>query len=201
MKKTSLVIAVIMLATFFSVKATTIIIQAIGTTSANEGFSPEVANANCGDTIRWVLVSGTHTTASTSVPPGATTWASGNITTSGYIYVVTVAGTYNYTCHPANGGHMNASIVVQCTSDIPSLSDLGSQVVYPNPSNGKLIVDIKDNSECSFVVYNSVSEKMFESRLSGPVTETDVNLPNGIYYYQLHSESNLIGKGKLVIQK
>lgn len=201
MKKTSLVIAIIMFATFFSVKATTIIIQAIGTTSANEEFSPEVANANCGDTIRWVLVSGTHTTASTSVPPGAATWASGNITPSGYIYVVTVAGTYNYTCHPSTGGHMNASIVVQCTSDIPSLTDLGNQVVYPNPSNGKLIVDVKDNSDCSFVVYNSLSEKIFESRLSGPVTETDLNLPNGIYYYQLHSESNLIGKGKLVIQK
>ncbi len=201
MKKTSLIIAIIMFATFFSVKATTIIIQAFGTTSANEGFSPEVANANCGDTIRWVLVSGTHTTASTSVPPGAATWASGNITPSGYIYVVTVAGTYNYTCHPSSGGHMNASIVVQCTSNIPSLSDLASQVVYPNPSNGKLIVDVKDNSDCSFVVYNSVSEKIFESRLTGPVTETDLNLPNGIYYYQLHSESNLIGKGKLVIQK
>ena len=88
MKKTFTIIAISILFTVCNASATTVIIQAIGTTSVNEGFSPQIANAVCGDTIRWVLVSGTHTTASTSIPSGASSWTSNNISISGYIYVV-----------------------------------------------------------------------------------------------------------------
>ena len=181
MRKTFIVIAITILATVFHVQANTIIIEAMGTTSATEQFSPEVATANCGDTIRWVLVSGVHTTASTSVPTGAATWASGNITTSGFIYVVTQAGTYNYTCHPANGGHMDASIVVQCTSNITSLSGQNNYSIFPNPSQGKLAIDLKEESECSFVIYNSVGEKVFSNRISSSLSETDLNIPS-VYF-------------------
>ena len=148
MKKTTTLFLVLMFITFLTVRGTTVIIQAIGTTSANELFSPQVANANCGDTIRWLLVSGTHTTASTTIPSGALSWASGNITTSGFIYVVTMAGTYNYTCHPVNGGHMEASIVVTCTSGIPTVTSANFPSIFPNPSTGKIIVDSKDAQEC-----------------------------------------------------
>lgn len=201
MKKTSTLLTILFFGALLNVNATTITIQAIGTTSANEQFSPQVANANCGDTIRWVLVSGTHTTASTSVPLGAASWASGNLTAFGFTYVVTVAGTYNYTCHPASGGHMNASIVVQCTTGIPSISDSESHAVFPNPSTGKLTVDIKDAANCSFEIYNSIGKKVYQYQLENPISETYLNIPNGIYFYELRSETNLIGKGKLVIQK
>lgn len=200
MKKTITIIAVAIVFAFCKVNATTIIIQAIGTTAANEGFSPQAANAVCGDTIRWVLVSGTHTTASTTIPSGASPWTSGNITVSGYTYVVTVAGTYNYTCHPASGGHMDASIVVTCATGVPSLSKENVSTVFPNPSNGKLTVDIKDNSNCSFEIYNVTGARIFQSQITNSITETDIYIPNGIYYYELKSETKLIGKGNLVIQ-
>ena len=73
-----------------SVHATIRIINAQGTNSATNAFVPNVCNAVVGDTIKWVLISGTHTTASTSVPGGAAPWAEANITGSGFIYVVTV---------------------------------------------------------------------------------------------------------------
>ncbi len=200
MRKT---ITFISLAILFAVchsNATTITIQAIGTTSANEEFSPQVANAVCGDTIRWVLVSGTHTTASTTIPSGATSWASNNISVSGYIYVVNVAGTYNYTCHPATGGHMDASIVVTCATEIPSLSNATKPIVFPNPANGKLMIDIKDDTNCSFEIYNMIGELIFKSQIKNPITEAEINVPNGIYYYELKKETKLIGNGNLVIQ-
>lgn len=200
MKKTFTIIAISILFTVCNASATTVIIQAIGTTSVNEGFSPQIANAVCGDTIRWVLVSGTHTTASTSIPSGASSWTSNNISISGYIYVVTEAGTYNYTCHPATGGHMDASIVVTCTTDIPNLPHSNLSNVFPNPSNGKLTVDIKDGSNCSFEIYNVVGRIIFQSQLTNNITEVDINIPNGIYYYELKSETKIIGKGKLAIQ-
>ncbi len=200
MKKLITIIALAILLAVFKVNATTITIQAIGTTSANEEFSPQVANAVCGDTIRWVLVSGTHTTASTTIPPGATSWTSNNITTSGYIYVVTVAGTYNYTCHPQNGGHMNASIVVTCTNDISTLSEKSSFSVFPNPSTGKFTINIKENTNSLFEIYNVFGERIFQSTVANSITETELKVPNGIYFYKLKSETKLIGKGTLVIQ-
>jgi plastocyanin len=200
MKKLITIITLSIFSMVFNANATTIIIQAMGTSTATDAFSPQVANAVCGDTIRWVLVSGTHTTASTTIPAGATPWASPNITLSGYIYVVTIPGTYNYTCHPQNGGHMDASIVVTCTNDIPSLTDKNNAAVFPSPSNGKLTVELKELTNCLFHIYNVTGERIFQSSIHSAITETEINVPDGIYYYELKSETKLIGKGTLVIQ-
>ena len=70
---------------------------------SNFQFSPATINANVGDTIQWVWVSGFHTTTSTAVPDGATAWDA-PIQGSGqtFSYKLTVAGTYSYLCsvHP-----------------------------------------------------------------------------------------------------
>ena len=198
-------IFVLAIATLFSIvnaNATTVIIQAIGTSSATDVFSPQTANAVCGDTIRWVLVSGTHTTASTNIPSGATPWTSGNITASGYIYVVTVEGNYNYTCHPATGGHMNASIVVTCGTSVPAINNKNFNAVYPNPSNGKITISLNSAAYGLLEIYNVAGEKIFQSQLTNPVTEEDLSLPDGIYFYELKSEKqSVIGKGNLILQK
>ncbi|HSD63531.1 MAG TPA: T9SS type A sorting domain-containing protein [Ignavibacteriaceae bacterium] len=66
---------------------------------ADFAFTPSSFDAAVGDTILWTLVSGTHTTTSTSVPAGAPTW---NHSFSGigdsFSYIVTVEGVYEYHC-------------------------------------------------------------------------------------------------------
>ncbi len=70
---------------------------------SNFEFSVISFDAAVGDTITWTLVSGTHTTTSTSVPVGAATW---DYTFTGvgdsFSYVITVPGIYEYLCsfHP-----------------------------------------------------------------------------------------------------
>jgi hypothetical protein len=70
---------------------------------ANYAFTPASFDAAVGDTVVWTLSSGTHTTTSTSVPAGATSW---DYTFSGigdsFSYVITVEGVYEYHCafHP-----------------------------------------------------------------------------------------------------
>jgi plastocyanin len=71
----------------------------------NFSFSPtNLPNVAVGDTIRWVWVSGTHTTTSTTIPFGATSWDH-PITSSNtfFEYKVTVAGDYDYKCTPHEG--------------------------------------------------------------------------------------------------
>ncbi|PKP15868.1 MAG: hypothetical protein CVU06_15750, partial [Bacteroidetes bacterium HGW-Bacteroidetes-22] len=77
----------------------------------NFSFSPaSITNVQVGDTIRWVWVSGTHTTTSSSIPAGASTWDS-PITSSvtSYEYRVMNAGVYNYVCTPHAAGGMVGS--------------------------------------------------------------------------------------------
>lgn len=66
-------------------------------------FSVVSFDAVIGDTVKWTLVSGTHTTTSTSVPSGAATWDySFTGVGDSFIYVIAIAGIYEYHCsfHP-----------------------------------------------------------------------------------------------------
>lgn len=68
---------------------------------SNFQFSPKRVNALVGDTILWVYKIGFHTTTSTGIPVGATPWDSPmDANTTRFSYVVSVPGTYNYTCLP-----------------------------------------------------------------------------------------------------
>lgn len=62
-------------------------------------FSPNSVNAHIGDTVKFIWSSGTHTTTSTTVPTGAATWdAPLNASSTTFIYIISVAGSYNYKC-------------------------------------------------------------------------------------------------------
>lgn len=179
--------------------ATIVTIQAIGTNSATDKFSPSVANAVCGDTIKWVLVSGTHTTASTTIPTGATSWTSPNITANGYLYVVTVAGTYNYTCHPSSGGHMPGSIVVTCSAGLSGFNNDFISTSYPNPFSDKMVIETPPADMIS--IYNMVGEKTKIFLLTNGQTKVEIDtgeLPVGVYFYSIFKEGIIIETRKLV---
>ncbi|MEP6596586.1 MAG: T9SS type A sorting domain-containing protein [Ginsengibacter sp.] len=83
---------------------------------ANFQFSvTDIPNVVVGDVIKWVWVSGTHTTTSTAVPAGAGTWDAGiSAGSSSFQYTVTIPGTYSYMCsiHPSMTATFTASNVV-----------------------------------------------------------------------------------------
>ncbi len=83
-------------------------------TVQNYSFTPSTFNINLGDSVKWVWVSGQHTTTSTTIPSGATTWNHNiNSSSTSFLYVPNKVGTYNYHCaiHPTM---MIASFVVNC---------------------------------------------------------------------------------------
>ena len=77
--------------------------ETINVDVADFAFTPADVVCSVGDTIIWTESSGMHTTSSTSVPPGASTW---DYTFVGigdtYTYVIEVPGDYTYQCnnHP-----------------------------------------------------------------------------------------------------
>lgn len=77
---------------------------------SNFQFSPKTLNVVVGDVVKWVWVTGSHTTTSTTIPAGAATWdkpMSSSSTT--FSYTVTVEGTYSYKCTPHAGLGMTGS--------------------------------------------------------------------------------------------
>lgn len=84
-------------------------------------FSPSVIDSvYVGDTIKWMRVSGSHTTTcdpanepATSLPPGAATWdaplSAGSPT---FMYIPSVTGHYHYVCSPHQGAGMQGDFTV-----------------------------------------------------------------------------------------
>lgn len=88
----------------------------------NYYFNPSSLNVTVGDTIKWQWVNGTHTTTSSSIPPGAATWDQPiSSTFQVYEYKVTVAGTYNYVCTPHVAMGMIASFVANNPANLTVL--------------------------------------------------------------------------------
>lgn len=178
--------------------AAVVIITAV-TSGSNQYFTPSVANAVCGDTIKWVLGSGVHTTASTTIPGGAIPWTSGNLTTSGFTYVVTVSGTYNYTCHPATGGHMPAKIVVTCANGVPSIDRNYLSFAYPIPFYSS--VTIESTNADMIILYNILGNKIKSVLLGHGQTKVEVDaaeLTKGIYFYSIIKEGVIVETRKLM---
>jgi plastocyanin len=84
-----------------SLWATTHVVQFGG--SVGFAYSPSSFSAKVGDTVKWEGAFSAHPLSSTSVPATAQTWSVS--TGSSFVYVIKVAGTYNYQCdlHFAGG--------------------------------------------------------------------------------------------------
>lgn len=121
-----------------SSKATIHIVQV-----SNFQFSPaSVSDVIVGDTMRWIWVSGSHTTTDdpaiqpvTSLPAGAPTWnAPINASSTTFDYKVIVAGVYNYLCIP-HSADMRASFTAS-----NGVFPIKLSLFAVTASNGKAIV-------------------------------------------------------------
>lgn len=163
-------------------------------------FSPATVNALCGDTVGWILGSGSHTTTSTTIPACATAWnAPINATSPVYAIAVLCTGTYNYVCTPH--GFTGMIIVTgTCASGVAvSVSNNYFSAAYPNPFSSKLTFE---NSEADMIaLYNVVGEKIKIIIFQHGQTKVEVNaadLREGIYFYAIMKEGVVIETRKIV---
>jgi uncharacterized repeat protein (TIGR03803 family) len=90
---------------------------------------------------------------------------------------------------------------------VDNMSSTGSAIkVYPNPSNGVFTLQSSVVSRQLIVeVYNILGEKVYSDSYQPIANGYQLSLssqPNGIYLYRIISENgNLVGEGKLVIQR
>lgn len=179
---------------------------------ANFSFSPSTFSIESGDTIRWIWVSGTHTTTSTSVPAGATAWDHPMTSANPeFDLKLTVVGTYNYHCsiHPTL---MSGTITVLSGSGLSDIKTNSFNVkTYPIP--------FKENLTISFTTPERIATKIYIYDITGKVVkiladmefekgnhilnwdgknEDGDTVNHGIYFYMI--ECNGISKvsGKII---
>jgi plastocyanin len=164
-------------------KATTHTIQV-----ADFSFTPSsIPNVHLGDTVKWVWMSGTHTTTSTSVPTGAATWNQSMTSSSTtFIYVPTVAGNYAYDCsvHPTT---MTGSFTVISTANVNTISQV-LPAVSPNPSSGMLHVQFSSQLQQQSVRIINLAGQTVVSETYNAQKDADINLQNvanGVYCIQV----------------
>lgn len=127
--------------------ATTNTFAAIHTVNVAIGaFTPANFAAKVGDTVRWVWVSGDHTTTSSVIPAGAASWDRiMNAANTIYMYKITVPGTYSYVCTPHASMGMVASFTATNPATVPPVNANGQMVfALPNPAAGLLKVYLSD---------------------------------------------------------
>lgn len=164
---------------------------------ANFQFSPaSVTDVIVGDTMRWIWVSGSHTTTddpatqATSLPAGAPTWNSSiNSTSTTFDYKVTVAGIYNYLCVP-HKANMKASFTASNALPVKVASFTVGSV------NGKAIINWRTAMEQNidyFSVRRSLNGVNYTEISKIPATGnsnteksysfTDYTIAKSQYYY------------------
>ena len=97
-------------------------------------------------------------------------------------------------------------IPVNCsTLDVPATSASQDNFeIYPNPFSTSVTINIENISQLNvyeLTIYDILGNEIAMNRLSDKKTivETD-NFPNGIYYYKITKDSELIQNGKLISQ-
>ena len=173
----------------------------------NFSFSPNsLPDVKIGDTVRWIWVSGNHTTTSTTIPGGAATWDQPlNIEIQQFEYIPTVTGTYNYWCTPHSPG-MAGSFTVSAAVGIADIESAGDILVSPNPFKDNITIGTATNSDLQIsemkvidingkIVYSSESQPMEAAEQK---TIRLSNLSAGTYFLLVTDQTNKIYRNKLI---
>ena len=76
--------------------------------------------------------------------------------------------------------------------------------VYPNPSSNTTMISIDKSISVSngfIILYNALGNQVIKEKISNNSTTISIgNLPKGIYFYKIVNGSQVISKGKMIVQ-
>lgn len=126
------------------------------------------------------------------------TWSPGGIGVS-IVVSPTTNTTYTVLGIDANGCQNTTSFTqnVSTCTDINNLNPFGNGIhIYPNPTNGILIIELNNVSENSSVeIYNSIGQLILIEKIMTSQQVFNLNhLTNGIYFIRVQNEIEILNK-------
>jgi len=178
-------------------------------TVQNFSFSPSsISDVNIGDTVRWVWVSGSHTTTSTTIPAGTTAWDHQiNSGSSSFDYIPAVSGNYNYKCTPHQSMGMIGSFTVLAPSGIAESWKSISVKIFPNPFYDH--VSFQFNSDHSYLrnlkIFDLTGKLSKDLYFPGNPKQTIFSLnltdiPTGVYLFEFIDNLNNLSTKRVIRQ-
>ena len=174
----------------------------------NFTFSPaDLPDVKIGDVVRFVWVSGNHTTTSGTIPDGAESWDSPiNIEFPQYEYTPTVTGTYNYVCTPHAGMGMTGTFTVGTAVGIGDQEVLPEFTLAPNPFKDNIRLEFASNTDLKIKelgVYSITGKLAYISeKMSGAAVESVTmnlgDLPTGFYFVRITDQNDKIYTKKVL---
>jgi plastocyanin len=174
----------------------------------NFTFDPaSLPDVKIGDVVKFVWVSGNHTTTSTTIPSGAETWDSPiNIEFPQFEYTPTVTGTYNYKCTPHASMGMTGSFVVSTAVGIGEQEIAPEINLAPNPFKDFLKMEFADHVNLKIKelnVYNITGRVAYASdKTQGEAVESVTidlgTMPSGFYFVRITDQNDKIYTRKVL---
>jgi plastocyanin len=184
----------LLLATAYSAVATNHLVSV-----SNFSFTPAALTVTVGDTVTWVLVSGSHTTTSILTPAGAPTWDSPlNSGTQMFSYQVLVAGNYSYVCVPHQSMGMTGMITANSATGIQSISEPQLNFVVKPGQKLLLTIDLPRTSALQLSVHDLLGRTVNSNGMTNQPAgrqEYEVDLagnPYGYYFVRLVAGDNVL---------
>jgi len=89
-----------------------------------------------------------------------------------------------------------------CNSNVGFEDNLISKeiIIYPNPFDEKIYIDMGDNSKLEFSLFDLSSKPILHYEFIKSITIDTKNLPNGMYIYRILNKNGIVEMGKIVKQ-
>jgi plastocyanin len=176
-------------------------------TVKNYSFTPyNLTHVRAHDTIQWVWENGSHSTTSTSVPPGAESWDYPiNQDTTSFMYIPTDNGTFFYSSTPDSAMGMNGQFTVTGANGVDEPGEKIAGLVYPNPFHDQVFIHNSSNGVATtrVLIYNSggdllrtVAFDQTSGRTSRVIKVAD--LPRGLFIFRIEDENQGISTHKAI---
>lgn len=66
--------------------------------------------------------------------------------------------------------------------------------VFPNPFSNELTFKSEENEQLTVSIYNILGRKILQETFTNSITISTINFPNGVFIYEIRSESNVFSK-------
>ena len=166
--------------------------------TAGMSFSPSSLTINANDTVTFICTSGTHNVNGTQATFPNNPESFGNTLGSGWTYqhVFSISGEYDFQCDP-HSSIMKGKITVQNNTSTQHHDSDAHSNIFPNPFQNELAVQGCNGGE--LFLYSVVGRLELNHKITNDNYKlTTIDLPSGIYLYQITLDNMKTVSGKIV---